>query len=102
MLVKEDFFDDNIETIINNNDSSEDLPDNDKNYQFTIEIRFNLNVDYNSIKSFENGDKIYQEANRLFKCIKKKYDILLFINRHITDYRLSELMDTSYYYIEKC
>ena len=97
MLVKEDFFDDNIETIINNNDSSEDLPDNDKNYQFTIEIRFNLNVDYNSIKSFENGDKIYQEANRLFKCIKKKYDILLFINRHITDYRLSELMDTSYY-----
>ena len=97
MLVKEDFFDDNIETIINNNDSSEDLPDNDKNYQFTIEIKFNLNVDYDSIKSFENGDKIYQEVNRLFKCIKKKYDILLFINRHITDYRLSELMDTSYY-----
>ena len=71
MLVKEDFFDDNIETIINNNDSSEDLPDNDKNYQFTIEIKFNLNVDYDSIKSFENGDKIYQEANRLFKYIKK-------------------------------
>lgn len=96
MLVKEDFFDDNIEPIINNNDSSEDLPDNDKDYQFTIEIKFNLNVDYDSIKSFENGDKIYQEVNRLFKCIKKKYDILLFINRHITDYRLSELIDTSY------
>lgn len=93
MLVKEDFFDDNVETIINNNDSLEDL---DKDYQFTIEIKFNLNVDYDAIKSFDNSDTIYQEANRLFKCIKKKYDMLLFINRHITDYRLSELIDTSY------
>lgn len=93
MLVKEDFFDDNVETIINNNDSLEDL---DKDYQFTIEIKFNLNVDYDSIKSFDNSDTIYQEANRLFKCIRKKYDMLLFSNRHITDYRLSELIDTSY------
>ena len=72
MLVKEDFFDDNnIESIINNNDSPEDLTYNDKDYQFTIEIKFNLNVTYDSIKSFENGDKIYQEVNRLFKYIKK-------------------------------
>lgn len=97
MLVKEDFFDDNIDSIINNNDSSEDLPDINRNYQFTIEIKFLLNVDYDSIKSFDNSDTIYQEANRLFKYIKKKYDILLFINKHITDYRLSELMDTSHY-----
>ena len=97
MLVKEDFFDDNIDSIINNNDSSEDLPDNNRNYQFIIEIKFLLNVDYNSIKSFDNSDTIYQEADRLFKYIKKKYDILLFINKHITDYRLSELMDTSHY-----
>ena len=53
MLVKEDFFDDNIETIINNNDSSEDLPDNDKNYQFTMFIKL-LNLlkyikEFNSI-----------------------------------------------------
>ena len=42
MLVKEDFFDDiNIESIINNNDSPEDLTYN-KDYQFTIEIKFNL------------------------------------------------------------
>ena len=101
MLVKEDFFDDNIETIINNNDSSEDLPDNDKNYQFIIEIKFNLNVTYNSIRAFDNADKVYKEVNRLFKYIKKKYDILLSFNKHITDYRLSELIDTSYYYIEK-
>ena len=53
MLVKEDFFDDNIDSIINNDDSSEDLLDNDKNYQFTIEIKFHLNVTYESIKSFE-------------------------------------------------
>lgn len=97
MLVKEDFFDDNIDSIINNNDSSEDLPDNNRNYQFTIEIKFLLNVDYDSIKSFDNSDTIYQEADRLFKYIKKKYDILLFINKHITDYRLTELMDTSHY-----
>ena len=97
MLVKEDFFDDNKETIINNNDSSEDLPDNNRNYQFAIEIKFLLNVDYDSIKSFDNSDIIYQEANRLVKYMKKKYDILLFINKHITDYRLSELMDTSHY-----
>lgn len=97
MLVKEDFFDDNIDSIIKNNDSSEDLPVINKNYQFTIEIKFLLNVDYDSIKSFDNSDTIYQEANRLFKYIKKKYDILLFINKHITDYRLSELMDTSHY-----
>ena len=97
MLVKEDFFDDNKETIINNNDSSEDFPDIDKDYQFTIEIKFNLNVDYNSIKSFDNSDTIYQEVNRLFKYIERKYDILLFINKHITDYRLSELIDTSHY-----
>ena len=97
MLVKEDFFDDNIDSIINSNDSSEDLPDINRNYQFTIEIKFLLNVDYNSIKSFDNSDTIYQEADRLFKYIKKKYDILLFINKHITDYRLSELMDTSHY-----
>ena len=98
MLVKEDFFDDNdIDSIINNDDSSEDFPDNNRNYQFTIEIKFFLNVDYDSIKSFDNSDTIYQEANRLFKYIKKKYDILLFINKHITDYRLSELMDTSHY-----
>lgn len=97
MLVKEDFFDDDIESIINNNDSSEDLPDNNKDYHFTIEIKFILNVEYNFIKSFDNSDTIYQEANRLFKYIERKYDILLFINQHITDYRLSELMDTSYY-----
>ena len=97
MLVKEDFFDDNIETIINNNDSSEDLPDNDKDYHFTIKIKFNLNVTYDSIRAFDNADKVYQEANRLFKYIERKYDILLFINKHITDYRLSELIDTSYY-----
>ena len=97
MLVKEDFFDDNIDLIINNNDTSEDLPDINRNYRFTIEIKFLLNVDYNSIKSFDNSDTIYQEADRLFKYIKKKYDILLFINKHITDYRLSELMDTSHY-----
>lgn len=97
MLVKEDFFDDNIDSIINNNDSSEDLPDINRNYQFAIEIKFLLNVDYDSIKSFDNSDTIYQEADRLFKYIKKKYDILLFINKHITDYRLSELMDTSHY-----
>ena len=36
MLVKEDFFDDDIETIINNNNSSEDFPDNDKDYQFSL------------------------------------------------------------------
>ena len=97
MLVKEDFFDDNKETIINNNDSSEDFPDIDKDYQFTIEIKFNLNVDYDSIKSFDNSDTIYQETNRLFKYIERKYDILLSINKHITDYRLSELVDTSHY-----
>lgn len=96
MLVKEDFFDDNIESIINNNDSSEDLPDNDKNYQFTIEIKFNLNVRYDCIETFDNADKIYKELNRLFKYINWKYDVLLTINKHITDYRLSELMDTSY------
>ena len=97
MLVKEDFFDDNINSIINNNDSSEDLPDINRNYQFTIEIIFRLNVTYDSIKSFNNADTVYKEADRLFKYIKKKYDILLFINKHITDYRLSELVDTSYY-----
>lgn len=97
MLVKEDFFDDNIESIINNNDSPEDFPDNNKDYQFIIEIKFNLNVTYDSIKSFDNADKIYKEVNRLFKYIKKKYDILLSFNKHITDYRLSELEDTSYY-----
>ena len=97
MLVKEDFFDDNIDSIINNNDSSEDLLDNDKNYQFTIEIKFRLNVTYDSIKSFDNADKIYKEVNRLFKYIKKKYDVLLSFNKHITDYRLSEWEDTSYY-----
>ena len=98
MLVKEDFFDDiNIESIINNNDSPEDLTDNDKNYQFTIEIKFNLNVTYNSIRAFGNADKVYQEANRLFKFITRKYDFLLSINKHIKDYRLSELIDTSYY-----
>ena len=97
MLVKEDFFDDNIDMIINNNDTSEDLPDINRNYQFTIEIIFRLNVTYDSIKSFNNADTVYKEADRLFKYIKKKYDILLFINKHITDYRLSELVDTSYY-----
>ena len=97
MLVKEDFFDDNIDSIINNNDSPEDFPDNDKDYQFTIEIKFNLNVTYDSIGSFDNADKIYKEVNRLFKYIKKKYDVLLSFNKHITDYRLSELMDTSHY-----
>ena len=97
MLVKEDFFDDNIDLIINNNDTSEDLPDINRNYRFTIEIIFRLNVTYDSIKSFNNADTVYKEADRLFKYIKKKYDILLFINKHITDYRLSELVDTSYY-----
>lgn len=97
MLVKEDFFDDNIDLIINNNDTSEDLPDINRNYQFAIEIIFRLNVTYDSIKSFNNADTVYKEADRLFKYIKKKYDILLFINKHITDYRLSELLDTSYY-----
>lgn len=97
MLVKEDFFDDNIDSIINNDDSSEDLPDNNRNYQFTIEIKFRLNVKYDSIESFDNADKIHQELNRLFKFIIRKYDVLLSINKHITDYRLSELMDTSYY-----
>ena len=97
MLVKEDFFDDNIDMIINNNDTSENLPDINRNYQFTIEIIFRLNVTYDSIKSFNNADTVYKEADRLFKYIKKKYDILLFINKHITDYRLSELVDTSYY-----
>lgn len=72
MLVKEDFFDDNVDSIINNNDSSEDLPNNNRNYQFAIEIKFLLNVDYDSIKSFDNSDTIYQEANRLFKYIKKE------------------------------
>lgn len=97
MLVKEDFFDDNAESIINNNASSEDLTDNDKNYQFTIEIKFFLNVTYESIKSFDNTDTVYKELNRLLKYIKRKYDVLLSINKHITDYRLSELIDTSYY-----
>ena len=97
MLVKEDFFDDNIESIINNNDSSEDLPDNDKNYQFSIEIKYLLNVTYDSIRSFDNTDTVYKELNRLFKYTKTKYDVLLSINKHITDYRLSELMDTFYY-----
>ena len=97
MLVKEDFFDDKIDMIINNNDTSENLPDINRNYQFTIEIIFRLNVTYDSIKSFNNADTVYKEADRLFKYIKKKYDILLFINKHITDYRLSELVDTSYY-----
>ena len=97
MLVKEDFFDDNIDMIINNNDTSENLPDINRNYRFTIEIIFRLNVTYDSIKSFNNADTVYKEADRLFKYIKKKYDILLFINKHITDYRLSELVDTSYY-----
>ena len=102
MLVKEDFFDDiNIESIINNNDSPEDLTYKDKDYQFTIEIKFNLNVTYNSIRAFDNVDKVYQEANRLFKFINRKYDFLLSINKHIKEYRLSELIDTSYYYIEK-
>ena len=94
MLVKEDFFDDNAESIINDYESEDLL---DRNYQFTIEIKFRLNVDYNSIKSFENGDKIYQELNRLFKFIVKKYDIMLTINKHIKDYRLSELDDRSYF-----
>ena len=97
MLVKEDFFDDNIDMIINNNDTSENLPDINRNYQFTIEIIFRLNVTYDSIKSFDNADKIYKEVNRLFKYIKKKYDVLLSFNKHITDYRLSEWEDTSYY-----
>ena len=97
MLVKEDFFDDNVESIINNNDSSEDLPDNDKNYQFSIEIKYLLNVTYDSIRSFDNADTVYKELNRLFKYTKTKYDVLLSINKHITDYRLSELMDTFYY-----
>lgn len=97
MLVKEDFFDDNVESIINNNDSSEDLPDNDKDYQFTIEIKFLLNVEYETIGSFDNADKVYRELNRLFKYIKKKYDVLLSINKHIKDHRLSELIDTSNY-----
>ena len=102
MLAKEDFFDDNdIESIITNNDSPEDLTDNDKDYQFTIKIKFRLNVTYNSIKAFGNADKVYQEANRLFKFINRKYDFLLSINKHIKVYRLSELIDTSYYYIEK-
>ena len=97
MLVKEDFFDDNVESIINNNDSTEDLPDNDKNYQFSIEIKYLLNVTYDSIRSFDNTDTVYKELNRLFKYTKTKYDVLLSINKHITDYRLSELMDTFYY-----
>ena len=97
MLVKEDFFDDNIDSIINNDDSSEDFPDNNRNYQFTIEIKFRLNVKYGSIESFDNADKIHQELNRLFKFIIRKYDVLLSLNKHITDYRLSELMDTSHY-----
>lgn len=97
MLVKEDFFDDNIDSIINNDDSSEDLSDNDKNYQFTIEIKFHLNVTYESIKSFDNAETVYKELNRLSKYIKKKYDVLLTINKHIIDHRLSELMDTSHY-----
>ena len=97
MLVKEDFFDDNVESIINNNDSTEDLPDNDKNYQFSIEIKYLLNVTYDSIRSFDNADTVYKELNRLFKYTKRKYDVLLSINKHITDYRLSELMDTFYY-----
>ena len=97
MLVKEDFFDDNVESIINNNDSTEDLPDNDKNYQFSIEIKYLLNVTYDSIRSFDNANTVYKELNRLFKYTKTKYDVLLSINKHITDYRLSELMDTFYY-----
>ena len=97
MLVKEDFFDDNIDSIINNDDSSEDLLDNDKNYQFTIEIKFRLNRDVNSIRTLDNGDKIYQELNRLFKFIVKKYDFLLTINKHIKDYRLSELEGIHFY-----
>ena len=67
MLVKEDFFDDNKETIINNNDSTEDLPDNDKNYQFSIEIKYLLNVTYDSIRSFDNSDTGFKELKRLFK-----------------------------------
>lgn len=97
MLVKEDFFDDNVESIINNNDSTEDLPDNNRNYQFTIEIKFRLNVPYESIGSFDNAETVYKELNRLFKFIHKKYDVLLSINKHIIDYRLSEFIDTSYY-----
>lgn len=97
MLVKEDFFDDNIESIINNNDSSENLPDNNKNYQFTIEIKFRLNVPYETIGSFDNAETVYKELNRLIKYINRKYDVLLSINKHITDYRLSEFIDTSYY-----
>ena len=94
MLVKEDFFDDNVESIINDYES-EDLID--RNYQFTIEIKFRLNRDVNSIRTLDNGDKIYQELNRLFKFIVKKYDFLLTINKHIKDYRLSELEGIHFY-----
>lgn len=74
-----------------------DLSDNDKNYQFTIEIKFHLNVTYESIKSFDNAETVYKELNRLSKYIKKKYDVLLTINKHIIDHRLSELIGTSHY-----
>lgn len=94
MLLKEDFFDDNAESIINDHESEDLL---DRNYQFTIEIKFRLNVDYDSIKSFDNADKVYQELNMLFKFIKRKYDVLLSINKHIKDYRLSELEDIHFY-----
>ena len=94
MLLKEDFFDDNAESIINDH-VSEDLLD--RTYQFTIEIKFRLNVDYDSIKSFDNADKVYQELNILFKFIKRKYDVLLSINKHIKDYRLSELEGIHFY-----
>lgn len=94
MLLKEDFFDDNTELIINDYES-EDLID--RNYQFTIEIKFRLNTDINSIRTLDNGDEVYKELNRLFKFIVKKYDILLTINKHIKDYRLSELEGIHFY-----
>ena len=94
MLLKEDFFDDNAESIINDHESENLL---DRNYQFTIEIKFRLNTNINSIGTLDNADKVYQELNRLFKYINRKYDVLLSINKHITDYRLSELEDRSYF-----
>lgn len=97
MLLKEEFFDDNKEPITGTDDPMDDLSTENENYQFSIQIKFNLNRNMDEINLLPNKDEIIKELSRLLRFIYRKYDIILSHNKHITDYRLSEIEERTWH-----